>query len=451
MEVEAKAQADVSQNGSPISVSYSRSGSRLTRLVTTEAGSSKAFVDRLTKGETLSAGSEWFVARSRGAPLQLETRSRGSVRTADFFSGAGGLALGTAWAVEAIGRRHRPLLAVDVDEAAVDVHQYNLVPRRVHRGSVRDLLTPTPIVSAEDPAQLPPSATIAQGAEWMQSLGVVDLLTGGPPCQGHSNLNNKTRREDDRNQLYYWMALGAHALKAKAVAIENVASVLSDAGDVVGATLSLFERLGYVVVFNGVLGADRLGVAQTRKRHFLVVVRADVIGPSSAEVDPWLKSIDLGRVPVLDAIEDLQDVKPDVDIDRPSELSQENIRRVNYLFDNEVFDLPNHERPDSHKDGHTYPSVYGRIRPDRPAGTLSTGFLSPGRGRFIHPTRRRGLTPHEGARLQGFPDDFRFLGASGSAPKRTDIARMIGDAVPPPMAFHVALAAFAAMDEGAFD
>jgi DNA (cytosine-5)-methyltransferase 1 len=88
---------------------------------------------------------------------------------------------------------------------------------------------------------------------------------------------------------------------------------------------------------------------------------------------------------------------------------------------------------------------------DRPAPTLSTGFLSPGRGRFVHPTRPRGLTPHEGARLQGFPDGFRFIGASGRAPNRTVVSRMIGDAVPPPLAFHVILGALAMLRTDSFD
>lgn len=434
-----------------VEVRYERTASRLTRTVRSAVGESTFFIERSDPIEHVTPGAEWHIARGRGAAPQTSTRSRKTIKTVDLFSGAGGLALGTAWAVEAVGRRPRPLLAVDVDAAAIDVHQYNHVPRRVYQGSVRDLLTPASIVQSNDPMKLIPSATIAPGAEWLQSLGPVDVLTGGPPCQGHSNLNNRTRREDDRNQLYYWMALGGHAMQAKAIVVENVASVLSDAGDVVGATLRLLGQLGYAVVFEGLLNADRLGVAQSRKRHFLIAVRRDVMGQGAESVEAWLRSVDLGTVSVMDAIGDLQDLESNDEYDRPSGLSEENRRRIDYLFDEGAFDLPDHVRPASHRDGHTYPSVYGRMFPDRPAGTLSTGFLSPGRGRYVHPTRRRTLTLHEGARVQGFPDDFQFRGASGSVPKRTEIARMIGDAVPPPLAFHVVLAALAALDGGALD
>ena len=75
------------------------------------------------------------------------------------------------------------------------------------------------------------------------------------------------------------------------------------------------------------------------------------------------------------------------------ELSDANRRRIDWLFDNDAHDLPLSERPDCHRDGTTYNAVYGRLYPDRPAPTITTGFLTPGRGRYIHPTRRRVLTP----------------------------------------------------------
>ena len=90
--------------------------------------------------------------------------------------------------------------------------------------------------------------------------------------------------------------------------------------------------------------------------------------------------------------------------------SEENIVRIDHLFDKNLYDLPDAERPDCHKNGNTYPSVYGRMNWDRPAGTRTTGFLTPGRGRYIHPLRRRVLTPHEAARVQSFPDSFNHGG-----------------------------------------
>jgi len=114
---------------------------------------------------------------------------------------------------------------------------------------------------------------------------------------------------------------------------------------------------------------------------------------------------------------------------------------VNFLIDNDLHDLPNEERPDCHKEGTTYKSVYGRMRADQPAPTLTAGFLSPGRGRFTHPTEPRSLTLREAARLQGFPADYDFRANSFEDPARTDVARWIGNAVPMPLGYAACLAA----------
>jgi DNA (cytosine-5)-methyltransferase 1 len=148
----------------------------------------------------------------------------------------------------------------------------------------------------------------------------------------------------------------------------------------------------------------------------------------------------------MEAIGDLRSITPCHDFDRPSNLSTDNVRRVRYLIENDLWDLPDSERPVCHQDGtHTYPSVYGRIHPDEPAQTLTTGFLSPGRGRFTHPSLARGLTLHEGARLQGFPDDFQFNGRRMEAVKRNALSKLIGDAVPPQLGYVTGLAALSTL------
>lgn len=77
------------------------------------------------------------------------------------------------------------------------------------------------------------------------------------------------------------------------------------------------------------------------------------------------------------------------------------------------------------------------MKPDQPAPTLTTGFMSPGRGRFIHPSERRMLTPREAARLQGFPNWFDFV--KGGQTNRSDLAKWIGDAVPSLMGYFAGL------------
>jgi len=109
---------------------------------------------------------------------------------------------------------------------------------------------------------------------------------------------------------------------------------------------------------------------------------------------------------------------------------------MQYLLTTGNFDLPDERRPPCHRGGgHSYKSMYGRLSWDMPAQTVTRGFGSPGQGRFIHPARPRTITPHEAARLQFFPDFFDFSSVS----KRTELATMIGNAVPMKLSYVFAL------------
>lgn len=93
------------------------------------------------------------------------------------------------------------------------------------------------------------------------------------------------------------------------------------------------------------------------------------------------------------------------------------------------FNIPNHLLPvcwERHKTGSG--EVMGRLRWDRPSVTIRTEFFKPEKGRYLHPTEHRALTHHEAARIQGLPDDYRWVGSKAS------IARQIGNAVPVPLA-----------------
>ena len=128
-------------------------------------------------------------------------------------------------------------------------------------------------------------------------------------------------------------------------------------------------------------------------------------------------------------------------MDSVPKMSEENERRIRWLFDNDAYELADHERPKCHQDGHTYPSVYGRLHWDEPAPTITGGFSTPGRGRFVHPLRQRVLTPHEAARVQGLPDGFDFEPETGSALTRAKLGKWIGDAVPPILGAAAVIAA----------
>ena len=107
---------------------------------------------------------------------------------------------------------------------------------------------------------------------------------------------------------------------------------------------------------------------------------------------------------------------------------------MRWLLEHDEYDLPNSERPlFDQNDGHTYLSMYGRLDWEKPAQTITSGFGSIGQGRYMHPDQMRALTPHEAARIQGFPDYFRFA----PLPSRASLATMIANAVPPELARRI--------------
>ena len=280
---------------------------------------------------------------------------------------------------------------------------------------------------------------VAIPTELHQSGPEIDVLMAGPPCQGHSNLNNHSRRTDKRNELYLSVAAFAVATKAQAVIIENVPAVVHDRLGVVAATKDLLRAAGYHIE-TGIIRADRLGWFQRRSRFFLVA-RLDT---APLPIDEVTTALEAEAQPVLWALEDLVGAEPDDHMNRRPAMSAENRSRVDYLFEHNLYELPLSERPDCHKDGTTYNAVYGRMYPDRPAPTITTGFLTPGRGRYIHPTEPRVLTPAEAARLQGFPDTYLFDLNGDQPPSSAKLTKWIGDAVPMPLGFAAGLSVLGA-------
>jgi DNA (cytosine-5)-methyltransferase 1 len=358
----------------------------------------------------------------------------------DLFCGCGGLTLGAKEAALAVGLRPWVRLAVDTDEHALAVYAANSMPECTLAANASSLVD-FQIVGWAEEARFARSPRVLHRT--LKAVrGSVDLLVAGPPCEGHSNLNNRTRRADPRNLLYLDAVAIGIALGARAIVVENVPEVLNDRSRVAETALALLRKCGYDTK-RGVLASDELGWPQTRRRLFLVGSRSGVLDLRSVA-----RSMTRSPTTVRWAIEDLVDATGDELLDSTPALSPENRRRIDYLFDNDLYDLPDHMRPGCHRNGHTYPSVYGRLRWDAPAQTITKGFMSPGRGRFIHPSRRRPLTPREAARLQGFPDWFRFRADHTTVPSKDALAKWIGDAVPPVLGYVSALAALSGFFAG---
>jgi DNA (cytosine-5)-methyltransferase 1 len=271
-------------------------------------------------------------------------------------------------------------------------------------------------------------------------VGGVDVLCAGPPCQGNSNLNNHSRRADPRNLLYLTVPAIAVALGAKRVIVENVPDVRHDHHGVVDTAITLFRAAGYHVN-EAVWDAAEFGWPQRRKRFFLIATL-----PNGWDLDSLRASLVAPPSGVFWAISDLEDKTGTDNFDSPATLNVDNVARIDWLFERDAYNLGNEARPDCHKDGHTYPSVYGRLRPEEPSGTVTTGFMTPGRGRYIHPTRRRCITAHEAARIQGFPDWYQFRSPEVPDPTRKMLSKWIGDAVPTILGYVTGLAALVDAD-----
>lgn len=390
---------------------------------------------RVAPKAPLSPTNAWMLAYLQGAPLQFQGVASQATRVAEMFCGSGGLALGFGEACRELGSTFDSRAAVDHDESAVEVYGAN------HNTAVRTPLSATElvdyrVVGSRTGARFRYTPEIVEPT-WEELRGRIDVLLAGPPCQGHSNLNNHSRRTDPRNDLYLTVPAMAVALDVDIVVIENVPAVVHDRSGVVDSTETLLRANGFQLS-TGVVSASRIGWPQTRRRFFIVARRSAT--PLDLEVVQGALEVP-EPASVMLAIGDLQDREHDDDLHLEIELSADNKRRIEWLFANDEYNLATDQRPDCHKDGTTYGAVYGRMHDDRPAPTLTTGFLTPGRGRYIHPNLPRTITPHEAARIQGFPDGYRFRLADGSRPTKAKLTKWIGDAVPMPLGYVAGLSA----------
>lgn len=421
--------------------SYSFEGAQVVRTLKAATGLRSSGVDNLADPNT-PAASAWWQSFLRGGKVYPDAHgaSLPALRSVDAFCGCGGLTLGAVQSAIATGRRLESVAAIDVDEDGLAVHRKNFGTKLLLHTNASNLVDWH--VSGEGAssrfAYEPEILDEALAAE----VGKIDIFLAGPPCQGHSNLNNKTRREDPRNLLYITaVALGV-GLRAKSIVMENVPEVVNDKSDVVNTAKALLKASGYKWIDSGVLATDHLGGAQTRKRYFLIASRV-AVSETDVHIKDVVKGLKQDPRPLSWAIGDLLHEFPkeigSTIMDTTPAMSAENVSRIKHLFEHDLYDLPDAERPDSHKNGHTYPSVYGRMHWNKPSQTITTGFLTPGRGRHIHPIRLRVITPHEAARIQTFPDTFSFVVDAAVPPSRTGLQKWIGDAVPPLLGYAATL------------
>lgn len=396
---------------------YTRDGTRLTRTVRRRNGvAATSAVDDVVPDR--SPDDAYDLSWLRAAAPPPMSRPSAELTLVDLFSGCGALSLGVVEAGRALGIKIDPVAAMDVMPEALATYGRNF-----HRAQ----LLSDPIESLVD-GDLGSPPTLRE-RQLFDRLGDVDFVVGGPPCQGHSDLNNHTRRDDPRNALYVRVARFVELAKPNAVVIENVPGVIHDRAGVAQTTWRYLAALGYHL--DGiVMRAAQVGVPQLRKRY--VMAASAVINPNlSAAVQRHA----VATRSISWSIDDLLDTAASGVFDTPASHAPQNRRRIEYLFEHDLFELPDEQRPDCHRlKPHSYRSVYGRLRWDQPSGTITGGFGSTGQGRFVHPFRQRTITPHEAARIQFIPDYFTFPEVGRGA-----LQEMIGNAVPPRLGYVAAM------------
>ncbi|MBO0421630.1 DNA cytosine methyltransferase [Enterococcus plantarum] len=299
------------------------------------------------------------------------------------------------------------------------------------------------------------------------NLSNTDLIIGGPPCQSFSTVGK--RQYDNRAKMYREYRRLLSILKPKMFVFENVLGLLTMKNDtgspVIEDVVKSFEDLsdfdndfGYIV-HRKVLNSQHFGVPQGRERVFLVGIRKDL----ELKYDWEFPYIDENKkvVTVGEAISDLPSLangagtnkyqrKPET---RYQYLMRDNQKilnnHINACYGERMLKImeaviPGEGRPYINKlveEGKLskelyltsgYRNTYGRLWWDRPSTTITNNLSTPSSLRCIHPKQNRALTSREGARLQSFPDRFKFVGS------KEKINSQIGNAVPPLLSISLA-------------
>lgn len=334
----------------------------------------------------------------------------------DLFAGVGGLSEGFHQASE----RYSVLKAVEMEPRAAEGYRLNH-RAEVYCGKIQDWLRDE---------EVPPA----------------DLVIGGPPCQGFSTLG-KQLENDVRNELWRAYAEVVRKARPRYFVLENVPQFLSSPQfPLFGRMTEPGGELEDYAIEHHVLNAAQFGAPQVRKRVIVIGRRRDqqdtgFPAPSRPDPSDWLDvESAIGKFPAVsphlpEHVHTVVNGKltpgpflaKDLHVNRKyTQLSLDRFAAIPERGNR--MDLPEGLKCEAWKK-HTTGSVdvMGRLHWDRPSVTIRTEFTKPEKGRYLHPTEDRAITAWEGARLQGFPAGYRFVGPM------TEIVKQIGNAVPIPL------------------
>lgn len=393
-----------------------------------------AYYDSKLSSEHLEKKAIPFFETSLQNNLQLH-ESNSNYEFIDLFAGAGGLSLG----LESAG--FNPVLVVDNYKAANQTYLFN-----------RPFLNGDKVISED-------IKTID-----INEFGHTPVIVGGPPCQGFSNANKQRKKDDVRNHLYKFFVKSVASVRPKLFLMENVEGILPYK-DIIKED---FFDIGYTArVFR--INTKDLGLPQQRKRVFFLGIDNDISNLhdelfSIFNLREFAKSTytlesAIGDLPVLEAktLRNSTHIESDNWGYTIGEIHVNNSPYSEILNGHKDFEFPllNHkskynndrdieiysllkqgEKSDAQSIQHLNPyksrdnifkDKFYKMRYDEPSKTM-TAHMYYDCHMYIHPTQARGLTPREAARIQGFPDDYLFLGSPN------EWYRQIGNAVSPILA-----------------
>ncbi len=393
--------------------------------------------DQRKHAETSTTGEGYLEPRQDGVTILKRRKEvpRGARRVLDLFCGSGGLSKGFDDTGE-----FTTTCGIDLLSDRVETFSAN----HPHADGIIGDLRAFPLGGLADHA------------------GEVDVMVGGPPCQGFSSVRpyRNLNENDARNTLAEQYILALKTLRPSWFVLENVVGILRHKG---GASLDRIiesaRAAGYSCEWK-VINAANLGVPQNRERVIVVGNRLGVefrwpevthlskhrsmagpLGRHHGEA-PLFSSRLRDAVTLEEAIGDLPEVESGAEVSaydsKPMNSYQQRMRGACRKLtmhkatkhSAKMLEIIRHSGDNIHalpeglvRSG--FSSCYSRLRPDHPCNTLTVNFVHPASNRCIHPSQDRALTPREGARIQSFPDDFVFSGTS------VQVVKQIGNAVPP--------------------
>ncbi|KKI62576.1 MULTISPECIES: DNA (cytosine-5-)-methyltransferase [Staphylococcus] len=339
----------------------------------------------------------------------------------DLFSGAGGFSAGLDKLPQ-----FNTLLALDINDYALETFKKNFPSVTTIAGDITNSEVKKNIIK------------LAKEKE-------INMVIGGPPCQGFSNKGKKMGLNDPRNYLFIEFLDIVNKLNPELVIIENVKSMINAAdGYFMNEITERIENLGYFMSCS-VLNSSKFSVPQVRERAFIIAYKNKTLTLPDQNSNNILT--------VRDAISDLSYLDSGEGEGKTNYINQAFTEYQKEMRKNSEF-LYNHVAskhselalkklsyipPEKGKEylpkeligKQKFNTTWSRLIWDKPSPTIDTRFDTPSNGRNSHPYLNRSITAREAARLQSFPDNFQFLGT------KTEICKQIGNAVPPKLSYAI--------------